>query len=376
MKKKLLALYYRPPELGLPQNSYGQYYILQAAKEIFETRVLSFKSPSLVEQDKSYLVPNYSFYKKISNLAFKIRSSRLTHYFTKEMFTAYKNSLRDFKPDLLYIDNLVMMQYPLAFHPNSKIWFYDDESQLFLSYKKLKNGFKEFIRNIGLTGFEKKALLTADRSFCISDEETSLLNTLGFKNVQTLPYPIDDEFCSYNWNPPEDEFRILFVGDFSHPPNKEAAKIICKKIYPAIRDHGIKITLVGRNINKIQRYINDEISVFENVQDVRPLYWKSNLFIAPIFSGGGVRVKILEAAACGIPILMTSIANTGINLQAPDEFILANSVNEMKERIININKLNSLDLINMSKKAYHKVISGFTLKKLRDCYVNIFSEFK
>ncbi|MGD8306545.1 MAG: glycosyltransferase [Ignavibacteria bacterium] len=376
MKKKLLALYYRPPELNLPQNSYGQYHILQAAKEVFETRILSFKSPLLVEQGKSYFVPNYSFNKKISNLIFKIRSSRLTHYFTEEMFKAHKDLLYNFKPDLLYVDNLVMMQYPLAFHPNSKILFYDDESQLFIKHKKLRNGFKEFIRNIRLADFEKKALTIAEKSFCITDEETNYLKNIGYKNVQTLPYPIDNEYYFYNWNPPEDEFRILFVGDFSHPPNKEAAKIICKEIYTAIQGRGIKITLVGRNINRIQKYINDEISVFENVPDVRPFYWKSNLFVVPIFSGGGQRIKILEAAACGIPILMTSTANTGINLQSPDEFMLANSVNDMKGSILRVSKLNSLDMINMSEKAYHKVISDFALKKLRDYYIDVFSEFK
>ena len=376
MKKKLLALYYRPPELNLPQNSYGQYYILQAAKEVFETRILSFKSPSSTVQAESYFEPDYSFSKKIWNLIVRGRSPHLTHYFTKEMFTAYKDALNNFKPDLLYVDNLVMMQYPLMYKPNAKIWFYDDESQLFVKNQKLRDSFVEFMRNFGLFEFERRALEVADKSFSITDEETNYLINSGFKDIQTLPYPIDDEYYFYNWDQPKDEFRILFVGDFSHPPNKEAAKIICTKIYPAVRDHNIKITLVGRNLNRIKIYLNQEISVFENVADVRPFYWNSNLFIAPIFSGAGMRIKILEAAACGIPILMSNIANIGVNLVDTEEYFLINNTQEMIDRIIKIKKSNSSDIINISKNANRKVLSRFASKKLSEYYFSIFSEFK
>ena len=376
MKKKLLALYYRPPELNLPQNSYGQYYILQSAKEVFETRILSFKSPSSIIQDKSYFEPNYSYDKKIWNLAFRGGSPHLTHYLTKEMFIAYKDSLNNFKPDLLYVDNLVMMQYPLLYKPKAKILFYDDESQLFVKYQKLRDSFIENIRNLGLFEFEKRALTIADKSFCITDEETNYLNDSGFTDIQTLPYPVDDEYYFYNWNPSKDEFKILFVGDFSHPPNKRAAKIICTEIYPAVRNHNIKITLVGRNMKNIRRYLNQEISVFENVADVRPFYWDSNLFIAPIFSGAGMRIKILEAAACGIPILMSGIANIGVNLVESKEYFLANNAQEMIDKIIKIKKSNSSDIIDVSKNANRKVLSRFALKKLNEYYFSIFSEFK
>ena len=205
MKKKLLALYYRPPELSLPQNSYGQYHILQAAKEVFETRILSFRSPSSIKQDGNYFEPNYSFSNKFFNLVLKGKSPHLTHYFTQEMLIHYKHSLNDFKPDLLYIDNLIMMQYPLLFQPNAKIWFYDDESQLFVKANGLRKNFLEIIRNIGLSRFEKKVISISDKTFCITEEETNYLKRLGFKSIQTLRYPVNDKYFRHNWNLPKDE---------------------------------------------------------------------------------------------------------------------------------------------------------------------------
>lgn len=374
MKKKLLALFYRPPELNLPQNSYGQYYILQAAKEFFETRILSFQSPLPTEQDENYFEPNYSYSNKVFNLALRGKSPHLTHYFTREMFKAYKDSLNDFKPDLLYVDNLIMMQYPLSYKPNAKIWFYDDESQVFIRNKKLRNNFIDFLRNIGLSAFEKKALSVVDKSFCITDEETNYLHTLGYRNVETLPYPIDNEYFFYNWKPSLDEFRILFVGDFSHPPNKEAAKLICTKIYPALKELKIKFILVGRNLNRIKNYLNDRISTFENVKDIRPYYWNSSLFIAPIFFGGGLRIKILEAASCGIPILMTSASNIGINFEESKEVLLADTINEFIEAIRRIYNSDSSAFMRMSNNANQKVKSLFALDQMKRYYKKVFTQ--
>ena len=290
------------------------------------------------------------------------------------MFKAYKDSLHDFKHDLLYIDNLIMMQYPLIYQPNAKIWFYNDESQLFVKGNGLRKNILEQIRNIGLSRFEKRAISISDKTFCITDEETNYLKSLGFKSIQTLPYPVDYEYFRYNWNLPKDEFSILFIGDFSHYPNKEAAKIICTKIYPDLKEQKIKFILVGRNFNRIKNYLNDGISTFENVEDIRPFYWNSSLFIAPIFSGGGMRIKILEAAACGIPILMTPTANIGINLEKSNEVFLANNINEFIESIKVIYSQRYSDLNRISENANIKVKLKFSLNKMVSLYTKVFSE--
>lgn len=374
MKKKLLALYYRQPELNFPQNSYGQYQILQAAKEFFETRILSFQSPLSTEQDENYFEPNYSYSNKVFNLALRGKSPHLTHYFTREMFKAYKDSLNDFKPDLLYVDNLLMMQYPLTYRPKSKIWFYDDESQIYVNGNGLRKNLLEQIRNIGLSRYEEKAISISNTTFCITDEETNYLKSLGFYSTRTLPYPIDDGYYHYNWKLPKDEFSVLFVGDYSHYPNKEAAKIICTKIHPALKGLKIKFILVGRNLNRIKKYLNDEISVFENVDDIRPFYWKSTLFIAPLFSGGGMRIKILEAAACGIPILMTPTANIGINFKESKEVLFANSRNEFIDIINGVYKSDLSALKSMSNNANEKVKSSYALDQMKLYYKKVFAE--
>ncbi len=289
------------------------------------------------------------------------------------MFDSYTKTLKEFKPDILYVDNLVMMQYPLSLHPNIKILFYDDESQLFVKSKKTRKSLTEKLKNIGLVKEEIKSLNIAETTFCITNEETNFLHSLGYNSVLTLPYSIDVEHFHYNWKPPIN-FTVLFVGDFSHYPNREAARIISSKISPALSGLNIQFIIVGRNINRIKKYLSQKIITYENVDDVRPFYWNNSLFIAPLFSGGGMRIKILEAASCGIPIIMSPLANLGVNLEQAKDAFIEDSTSGIIQLIKRIYNSDRSDLFNVSLNANKKVKSHFSLNKMNKLYNDIFKE--
>ena len=59
------------------------------------------------------------------------------------------------------------------------------------------------------------------------------------------------------------------------------------------------------------------------VDDLRPLYARSSLVAAPIFWGSGVRIKLLEALACGLPVVATALAAEGIDLRHGQSALLA-----------------------------------------------------
>ena len=374
MKKRLLALCYRPPILGYSQNAQGQYFILQSASSLFETRILSFKSLSIDVQEENYFMPNSSTILKFINLFFHRKSPRLTHLWNVDFLEAFKRNLEEFEPDFIYLDHLLMMQYPFRYSTNAKILLYNEESHLYIKKFKLRRNIFEVVKNFGLSDFEKKAISSAHKTFMITNEESKHLNSLGFRSVITMPYSIDENFFTFGWKPNKGMFKLLFVGDYSHQPNKEAAKLICKKIYPALKNLKIKILLVGRNINKIKKYLNSEITTYENVEDVRPFYWESTLFIAPIFSGGGMRIKILEASLCGIPILMTPLANLGVNLEKSKDAYIEDTINGMIELIKGIYNSDYSDLLNVSLNANKKVKSQFALGEMNKLYDKIFSE--
>lgn len=374
MNKRILAIYTRPPLLGLPQNSYGQFYILQALQKYYQVKILSFRSSQPTKINDEYFDVNNSVLNKIFNLIFRAKSTRYTHYSTNEFHRAFDHQIINYKPDIIYVDNLLMMQYALKMSLKLEIWFFDDESQLFIYGNRLRKNVKELLRNIGLKRFELKSLSLTKRVFCITHEETIYLQGLGIPKVETVPYPVDDNYFCYNWKPYTGKFKILFVGDFAHYPNKEAVKIISKKIYPHFNNDKYEFLIVGRNIDRIKKYLCPNIKIYEDVDDIRNFYWESSLFLAPIYSGGGLRIKILEAASCGLPIVMSPLANLGINLENSNEVLLAERIEDFIEIIDHVSSVERLKVLTqISLMANKKIKSSFSLIKMLSYYENVFN---
>ena len=70
---------------------------------------------------------------------------------------------------------------------------------------------------------------------------------------------------------------------------------------------------------------DERITVPGYVEDIEPLYQQAGVFIAPLRSGSGVRVKILEAMARGVPVVSTSIGADGLDVEDGVHLLIADS---------------------------------------------------
>lgn len=111
--------------------------------------------------------------------------------------------------------------------------------------------------------------------------------------------------------------HVLFVGNYLHPPNVEGAQWLAREVWPLVRRArpGARLTLAGRAAPPaVQALAAEDIAVPGALADLRPLYASASLAVAPVFWGSGVRVKLLEALACGLPVVTTALAAEGIDL--------------------------------------------------------------
>jgi glycosyltransferase involved in cell wall biosynthesis len=125
---------------------------------------------------------------------------------------------------------------------------------------------------------------------------------------------------------PVAEEEVLFVGNYLHPPNMEGALWLAREVWPLIRRvrPTARLTLAGRAPPPaIQALAAPDIHVPGTVDDLRPLYARAGLVAAPIFWGSGVRIKLLEALACGLPIVTTALAAEGIDLHHQQSALFA-----------------------------------------------------
>ena len=372
-KKKILFLFYRSPLNFEKSNDKRQFIIYSALKEQNEVKILTFGEVDEHNDEEDVVELKHPALKKIFNFLIKLQSPRLTHYQSQKFYFLLIKILNSFQPDVIYVEHLLMMQYVVNLKTNVKVVFFNDESNLYVDENNLRGSNYQNIRNIGLAKFEIEACKKADFIITITEDEENYLKQKNYENVFSIPYGVDPNFFSFNWKMPKEK-SILFLGDFSHYPNRQAARILVQKIFPDLQGLGVRLIIVGRNLIRIKNLNKGSIEFFENVKDVRPYYYNASVLVAPIFSGAGMRVKILEAALCGIPLIISPAANLGINLVDSEEALICKSVKEFQMTLKNFfsSKFESkIDI--MRKNAQQKVAEQFNETILKEKILDLFN---
>jgi len=116
---------------------------------------------------------------------------------------------------------------------------------------------------------------------------------------------------------------LLFLGSFRHSPNLDALRWFTQEVFPKILAARPAVTfhIVGSDPPQSSTIWNDHpnIRLLGAVPDIKEPLQRFAVFICPVLSGSGVRVKLLEAFACGIPAVSTTIGAEGL-AKIPGEF--------------------------------------------------------
>jgi len=174
-----------------------------------------------------------------------------------------------------------------------------------------------------LFNYEFKMYDTADRILTLTREDADILINYApnMKNkIRVVPHGVDTAF----YKPPKlkswerNTKNILYLGNFQHYPNVDTVKNFINHCWGRIQREvpDARFYAVGFNPpQELRDFRSAHIIVQEggDNENVRRFYWNSDVFVAPIELGTGFRGKLLEAMACALPIVATSLATFGIN---------------------------------------------------------------
>ncbi|MDY6783076.1 MAG: glycosyltransferase family 4 protein [Cyanobacteriota bacterium] len=129
-------------------------------------------------------------------------------------------------------------------------------------------------------------------------------------------------------------FTLLFTASFSYKPNAVAAEILIDRIYPQLRKQypDCRLILAGHSPTPHMEEaakIDSGIIVTGKVPDMRPYLAAASVVIVPLLTGGGTRLKILEAFAARRPVVSTTKGAEGLNAQDGQHLLIRDSVEEM-----------------------------------------------
>jgi glycosyltransferase involved in cell wall biosynthesis len=153
-----------------------------------------------------------------------------------------------------------------------------------------------------------------DALVAVSDDDAEALRFLG-RPVDVVPNGVSTSELPAQ-PLPADSATLLFTGTMAYPPNAEGLLWFAREVWPRIRaaQPNVSLSVVGRDPPAAVRRLADDpgIEVTGTVADVRPYFQRATAVVAPVLSGGGTRLKLLEAWSARRAVVATTQAAAGL----------------------------------------------------------------
>jgi len=226
--------------------------------------------------------------------------------------------------------------------------------------------------------FERRVFGDATRVLTVSEKDAKMARReFGAPRVSVVENGVDVSYFKPA-NVERNPNQILFLGSLDWRPNLDGVTQMLDTIFPRVlsRHPSAELVIVGR---KPPAWLVDRAREGQNVQlhadvaDVRPFMHRAGVMAVPLRIGGGSRLKIIEAAACRLPVVSTIVGAEGLCF-APDKHIVeVGSVDDMADALIH-----SIDNperhSEMAARAYHVAVEQYDWDVLADKLDEVWTE--
>ncbi len=134
---------------------------------------------------------------------------------------------------------------------------------------------------------------------------------------------------------------IFFIGAFAHPPNTDAVLWFCREIFPRIlaQEPDIRFSVIGADPPAhIRALASDAVHILGYVSDVSGFFDGCRLSVAPLRYGAGVKGKVNQSLAHGLPVVATSQASEGMFLRDGESVLVADEPQDFADAVLRLNR--------------------------------------
>lgn len=208
----------------------------------------------------------------------------------------------------------------------------------------------------------------------LSENDKNILKNEG---VETAIFPsiaiIDN---NYTYNQKSDKYNILtFIGPEFHTPNLLGIKWFLENCWKSLKkkDNTYILKIIGNWSKETQKILCKEYEDIQFCGYVNDLTneLRDSIMIVPLTVGSGIRMKILEAASIGVPIVTTTIGVSGIKMYNEKHCYIGDTPKEFVNSIIALKEKEKR--IQIIKNANNLIIQEYSLEALRNNRLNIYN---
>jgi polysaccharide biosynthesis protein PslH len=301
---------------------------------------------------------------RVADIGYMIRS-----YLTNRPFLIERDNLRPMQElvnklvqegdfDFIHADQLTMVQFAVrgasAFPGKNLKVIFDAHNAVWSIVERMQTNARWFLKPvIGVEArrvkrYEGELLKTVDHVLAVTDvDRVGLEEAMKFSRVNrnghvapitVIPIAVDTNQLQPIKRRPRSK-NIITLGTLHYPPNADGIRWFFNEVFPLIRQYvpDATLTIIGKN--PPQDFLNlaarnpDVVKVTGYVPELAPYLRESALMVVPVRAGGGMRVRILEAFAYGMPVVTTTIGLEGIDALPGKDLLVANSATDFANSV-------------------------------------------
>jgi glycosyltransferase involved in cell wall biosynthesis len=187
--------------------------------------------------------------------------------------------------------------------------------------------------------YEERVFSAASLTITVTDADAQRAQDLGARRTAVVDNGVDISFYQSFQDQQRVQRRpneILFLGNLEWRANIDAVCQLLDSIFPKVlaEEPTARLCIVGRRPPKWLRQRAEHARNVE-IHAVRPYLYRCGALAVPLRIGGGSRLKILEALACGLPVVSTTVGAEGLRLDPDTHLAKAENSQEMAETLVN-----------------------------------------
>jgi sugar transferase (PEP-CTERM/EpsH1 system associated) len=295
-------------------------------------------------------------------------------FHSEKMAEAVQTIIRNHQIDLVHFDTVALAEFGKSLTGGKKVLNHHNiESALLLSRaRRERHPLKRFyllLQGKKLSRYESKTYGEFDLNMVVSEmDKDRLTNHSPKAEVEVIPNGVDTGYFTVS-NARVRKNNLVFAGGMNWFPNRDAVLYFSERIWPLVKKEipEVSFTLIGSAPPKKVADMGkkEKIEVLGFVDDVRPYLARAAAYVVPLRAGGGTRLKILDAFACGKAVVSTSIGCEGLDVTPGRNILIGDSPGEFAEQVIRVCTEGDL-MISLGREGRKLVEERYSWKTIGD----------